>query len=199
MEKVAVVIVESAALKNKREFKGKAPSEKRRRVRGGANAAVDQETLPDKNAGEIAEQWINECAHSSLFHYRFSADIFVICTRVDAEIKSVPKATGEIDEKAFEEYFGLLENESLVIVRPLTGDDDDRMLEELRPKYIIMYDPSPAFVRRIEVSDFTLRVFFFLARPSTLVLSRFSVQPTKIWLFACTFSCTKTRWRSSDI
>ena len=56
------------------------------------------------------------------------------------------------DEVAFDDYFGLLSNETLVIIRPYTGDDDDKVLEELRPKYIVMYDPDPSYVRRIEVS-----------------------------------------------
>lgn len=56
-------------------------------------------------------------------------------------------------ELDFADYFGLLSNEDLVIVRPYLDDEDDRMLEELRPKYIVMYDPDPAFVRRVEVSS----------------------------------------------
>lgn len=55
-------------------------------------------------------------------------------------------------EVAFNEYFGLVSNEDLVIIRPYMDDDDDRVLEELRPKYIIVYDPDQAFVRRVEVS-----------------------------------------------
>jgi DNA excision repair protein ERCC-4 len=52
---------------------------------------------------------------------------------------------------AFEEYFGLIAQEDLVVIRPYLGDEDDRILEEVRPKYVVMFDPSPAFVRRIEV------------------------------------------------
>jgi len=52
----------------------------------------------------------------------------------------------------FEDYFGLLAPEDVVVVRSYSEDDDDKILEELRPKYIVMYDPDPAFVRRIEVS-----------------------------------------------
>lgn len=59
--------------------------------------------------------------------------------------------TDTFDSDAFNEHFGLLSNEQLVIVRPHTGDDDAAMLEELKPKYIVMYDADPAFVRRVEV------------------------------------------------
>lgn len=57
----------------------------------------------------------------------------------------------EFDESLFEEYFGLIPTEELLVIRSYQGDDDDRVLEELRPKYVIMYDADPSFVRRIEV------------------------------------------------
>lgn len=31
------------------------------------------------------------------------------------------------------------------------GDDDARALEELKPQWIVMYDPDVGFVRRVEV------------------------------------------------
>ena len=42
--------------------------------------------------------------------------------------------------------------ENLVVVRAYGGDDDDKSLQELRPRFIVMYDPEPSFVRRVEVS-----------------------------------------------
>lgn len=60
-------------------------------------------------------------------------------------------ANDVFSELDFNAYFGIVSNEDLVIVRPYDGDDDDRVLEELRPKYVVMYDPDPSFVRRIEV------------------------------------------------
>jgi DNA excision repair protein ERCC-4 len=42
---------------------------------------------------------------------------------------------------------------------------DDRLLTDLRPHYLIMYEPNPAFIRRVEVYRAThplrhLKVFF---------------------------------------
>jgi hypothetical protein len=76
------------------------------------------------------------------------------------------------DAVAFNEYFGLCTPEDLVVIRPYIGDEDDRVLNELRPKYIIMYDPDPAFVRRIEVG--------FLVRKSNEKLLS--------WMFSNVFS-----------
>jgi hypothetical protein len=59
--------------------------------------------------------------------------------------------TDHFDLSFIETSFGLLEPESTVVVRPYKGDDDDQVLEELRPRYIIMYDPDQGFIRRIEV------------------------------------------------
>lgn len=56
-----------------------------------------------------------------------------------------------LDEAAFEEYFGLCSPDDLIVIRPYQGDEDDRVLDELRPKYIVMYDSDTAFVRRVEV------------------------------------------------
>lgn len=64
-----------------------------------------------------------------------------------------------------EDYFQLLDLDNLVVVSPYDGDLDDRLLEELRPRHVIMYELDPAFIRRIELYRAThrqinLRVYF---------------------------------------
>jgi hypothetical protein len=34
---------------------------------------------------------------------------------------------------------------------PYDGDMDDRVLEEMRPRFVVMYEPNPSFIRRVEV------------------------------------------------
>ncbi len=60
--------------------------------------------------------------------------------------------TDVFDDDAYDSYFGLIAPEETVIIRPYGGDDDDMVLQELRPRFVVMYDPDPAFVRRVEVS-----------------------------------------------
>ena len=60
--------------------------------------------------------------------------------------------TDAFDDEGYDEFYGLIEPEEVVIVRPYGGDDDELVLAELRPRFVVMYDPDPAFVRRIEVS-----------------------------------------------
>ena len=73
----------------------------------------------------------------------------------------------EIDEVEFDAFFGMLSMENLVVVRSYRGDQDDKVLQELRPRFVIMYDPDPAFVRRVEVYRSTnpgvgVRVYFLI-------------------------------------
>lgn len=54
-------------------------------------------------------------------------------------------------EGDFDTQYGLLVPEQTVFIRTYSDDSDDRMLAELQPKFIVMFDPSLDFVRRVEV------------------------------------------------
>jgi DNA excision repair protein ERCC-4 len=47
--------------------------------------------------------------------------------------------------------YGLLPAEDTVIIRPYGGEDDDILLQELRPRFVVMYEPNLPFIRRLEV------------------------------------------------
>jgi len=51
----------------------------------------------------------------------------------------------------FDAEFGLLAPEDSVIIRPFGGEDDDILLQELRPRFVVLYEPNLGFVRRLEV------------------------------------------------
>ncbi|KIR71477.1 DNA excision repair protein ERCC-4 [Cryptococcus deuterogattii CA1014] len=51
----------------------------------------------------------------------------------------------------FEEAYGLIAPEDAVIIRPYGGEDDDILLQELRPRFVVMYEPNLPFIRRLEV------------------------------------------------
>lgn len=64
-----------------------------------------------------------------------------------------------------EDYFQMYEMQDLVVVHAYEGDQDEHILEELKPRYIIMYEPDAAFIRRVEVyrsshNDRNVRVYF---------------------------------------
>lgn len=143
---------ESAALKRKSMYKHGQHVNKRRRVRGGGTINPnDRSSTKVKPPGglstDILEREAAELADASA-HASGAGE--------DGLTSALPATLQEVDEEfdpvAFNEYFGLLETEQTVIIRAFAGDEDDRILEELRPKYVVIYDPDPAFVRRLEVS-----------------------------------------------
>jgi DNA excision repair protein ERCC-4 len=55
-------------------------------------------------------------------------------------------------ESDFDRNYGLLKPEETVLIRAYSDDTDDRMLIEVKPKFIVMFEPDMDFVRRVEVS-----------------------------------------------
>lgn len=53
----------------------------------------------------------------------------------------------------FDEHYGLLTPEETVLIKPYSDDTDDRMLDEIKPRFIVMFEPCMEFVRRVEVGD----------------------------------------------
>ncbi|WWD16753.1 hypothetical protein CI109_101184 [Kwoniella shandongensis] len=58
---------------------------------------------------------------------------------------------GRLMPENFEDEYGLIAPEDAVIIRPYGGEDDDILLQELRPRFVVMYEPNLAFIRRLEV------------------------------------------------
>lgn len=119
-------------------FRGQAPPNKRRRTRGGGTATSG----PSRGRGGVItiteDQPVNVAE--------------LIAGMMPTEVEQALKQ--EIGADPFEnmdDYFELYEMGNLIVVHPYDGDMDERLLEELKPKYIIMYELDPAFIRRVEV------------------------------------------------
>ncbi|KAL2069153.1 hypothetical protein VTL71DRAFT_15491 [Oculimacula yallundae] len=64
-----------------------------------------------------------------------------------------------------EDFYQLYDTQDLVVIHAYDGDMDEHVLEEVKPRYIIMYEPDSSFVRRVEVyrsshNDRNVRVYF---------------------------------------
>lgn len=57
------------------------------------------------------------------------------------------------EQLTFDANFGLLTPEQTIVIRTYSDDTDDDMLADLRPRFIILYEPNQDFIRRIEVSS----------------------------------------------
>lgn len=133
-------------------YRGKGPPNKRRRVRGGSAATAGGGRSVNSSM-QIAED--KESQVASLL----------------AEIQPNEGDGAQKDEIAvdslddMEDYFELYDMNDLVVVHPYDGDMDEHVLEEVRPRYVVMYEPDAAFIRRVEVyrsshDDRNVRVYF---------------------------------------
>ncbi|KAF2479632.1 hypothetical protein BDY17DRAFT_256921 [Neohortaea acidophila] len=147
------VISGTTSHSNTHNSRGKAPPNKRRRMRGGATAA----TAPQRTAsGSIQIAGDKEAHIQSLIQDLGPNDH----EDANAPADDVLDATDDRDD-----FYELYDMRDLVLIHPYDGDMDDHLLEEVRPRYVIMYEPDAAFIRRVEVyrsshSSRQVRVYF---------------------------------------
>ncbi|KAH9177541.1 hypothetical protein EDB89DRAFT_1933182 [Lactarius sanguifluus] len=137
----------------------------RRRVRGGAPATISvptqgQDPTPPLPRGEesVIAEFLGSQANTS----------------GDAELALALSLEASLppDDAEFEPFYGLLAPAQTVVVRAYTDDGDDRLLAELRPRFIVMYEPNQDFIRRIEVykalnPGYAVRVYFMVYQMTT--------------------------------
>lgn len=133
--------------------RGNGPPNKRRRIRGGSSAAGGGRPIN----GSLQATTDKEAQVAGLL-----AEIQP--TETDA-LQKEDIAVDSLDD--MEDYFELYEMQDLVVIHPYDGDMDEHLLEEVKPRHIIMYEPDAAFIRRVEVyrsshGDRNVRVYFML-------------------------------------
>lgn len=138
--------------------RSRAPLNKRRRVRGGGTAGASSNRAVNGSVGIAADR---EAHIASLM-----AELQP--TEIEGHQKEEIAADPLVN---MEEYYKLFEMKELLLIHPYDGDKDDLILEEVRPRYIIMYEPDPAFIRRVEVyrsshTDRNVRVYFLYYKDS---------------------------------
>ena len=131
---------------------GRPPPNKRRRVRGNASTAAGP-SRTDSGALRVAG---DRDAHI--------AGLMAELQPAEAEALQKPEAGPDSLDNTddFYELFGM---DELVLIHPYQGDLDEHVLEEAKPRYVVMYEPDTAFIRRIEVyrsshTDRAIKVFF---------------------------------------
>lgn len=134
------------------QAKGRAPTNKRRRQRGGGASGIVT----------------GRAANGSVIQY------FEKPADVDGLIAGVQPTEEEAAQKAdiigdpledMDDFYELYEMQDLVVIHAYEGDQDEHILEEVKPRYIVMYEPDASFIRRVEVyrsshSDRNVRVYF---------------------------------------
>lgn len=132
---------------------GRPPPNKRRRVRGGGAVNSAAGRVPNSSVQtevELPGQVVN-----------------LLNEIQPTEAEESQKDEIIIDDlESTEEFYELYDMDDLVMIHPYDGDMDGHILEEARPRYIIMYEPDAAFIRRVEVyrsshSGRNVKVYFF--------------------------------------
>ncbi|KOS17674.1 DNA repair protein rad16 [Escovopsis weberi] len=142
----------------------RAPPSKRRRVRGGGGAIGLVPMAGRADNGSIAQYFEKPGEVADL----------MAGAQLTEEEEAAAAASGQHKDDAaaaadplddMEDYYQLFETQDLVVVHAYDGDQDEHVLEEVKPRYIVMYEPDAAFIRRVEVyrsshSDRGVRVYF---------------------------------------
>jgi DNA excision repair protein ERCC-4 len=134
----------------------KGPPNKRRRMRGGGATGTGRSDM-----GAIRTAGDRDAHIASL-----------MAELQPTEIEAMQKGEIGVDPlDNMEDYYELFDMNSLIVVHPYEGDMDEHVLEETKPRYVIMYEPDAAFIRRIEVyrsshTDRTVKVFFLYYKES---------------------------------
>lgn len=131
---------------------GRAPAHKRRRMRGGGNLGS---AMGRAENGSIIQ------------YFEKPGEVADLMAEVQlTEEEALQKEEVVADPlDNMEDFFQLYEMQDLVAIHAYDGDQDEHVLEEVKPRYIIMYEPDASFIRRVEVyrsshNDRNVRVYF---------------------------------------
>ncbi|KAJ5742736.1 uncharacterized protein N7511_011137 [Penicillium nucicola] len=131
---------------------GRPPPNKRRRVRGGGAVTSAAGRIPNSSVQTDVE---------------LPAQVAGLLSEIQpTEVEETHKEEIIVDElEDMDDFYELYDMDDLVMIHPYDGDMDEHILEEARPRYIIMYEPDAAFIRRVEVyrsshSGRNVRVYF---------------------------------------
>lgn len=116
---------------------GRAPANKRRRVRGGGNGGVSA----GRGENGVIAQYFEKPGEV--------ADLMAEVQMTEEVRQKDDVVADPLDD--MDDYFRLYDMQDLVVVHAYDGDQDEHVVDEVRPRYIVMYEPDAAFVRRVEV------------------------------------------------
>ncbi|KAJ3745631.1 hypothetical protein DFH05DRAFT_1610736, partial [Lentinula detonsa] len=148
----------SEAMK-KKDRERAAQKASRRRIRGGAptnssarGATVPRDTpAPGESRSELGfGQTMPDDLWVSLFLNANNEELLSLNDE-EMELNLVTDMSTLEFATEFDEHYGLLAPAQTVLVRAYSDDTDDRMLDEIKPRFIVMTEPCMEFVRRVEV------------------------------------------------
>lgn len=130
----------------------RASANKRRRVRGGGSMATSLGRAENGSIMPYVEK------HNEMSELMAEVQITEEEAKQKADI-----IDDNLDD--MDDFYQMYEMQDLVVIHAYDGDQDEHVLEEVKPRYIIMYEPDASFIRRVEVyrsshNDRNVRVYF---------------------------------------
>ncbi|KAI9143822.1 hypothetical protein BKA69DRAFT_1155170 [Paraphysoderma sedebokerense] len=146
------------------------PPNKRRRVRGAsASAGTGTTSRVITSTKELLNAQLDEEAKEMENIMKFSNSSSKSVNATDTRYES----DDEFDPATFNAYYNILpSNPSNIIIHSYTGEPDTRLLYDHKPRFIVIYDPNPDFVRRVECyrcglgKNDNVRVYFLVYKDS---------------------------------
>ncbi|KAE9391336.1 hypothetical protein BT96DRAFT_781193, partial [Gymnopus androsaceus JB14] len=131
----------SEALKRKDREKA-AQAASRRRVRGGGPVGNGRgSTVPRDTPAPVAQMQDDLQVLTNL----------LVLNDEELELNLVTDMSTLEFATEFDTHYGLLPPAQTLLIRAYSDDTDDRMLDEIKPRFIVMFEPCMEFVRRVEV------------------------------------------------
>lgn len=134
---------------------GRASAVKRRRIRGGGIMGGGNSTAGRTDNGSIAQ------------YFEKPGEVADLMAKVQITAEEETQKDDIVADplEDMEDYYQLYDMMDLVVVHAYDGDQDEHVLEEVKPRYIIMYEPDASFIRRVEVyrsshNDRNVKVYF---------------------------------------
>ncbi|KAJ1972663.1 DNA repair protein RAD16 [Dimargaris verticillata] len=144
------------------------PAYKRRRVRGASTAAAASDHGRGQGAANLTSISEPTAAASLTPDSQESlAAFYQTTTPIPTGLESDGDPELAVDEDEFLEAFGVLPTQDLVLFYTYQGETDSQLLADLKPSFVVLYDPNPMFIRQLEVFQTThpghpLRVYFLV-------------------------------------
>jgi DNA excision repair protein ERCC-4 len=104
--------------------------------------------FPSIPLGVVAE----DCGTSLATQGTSTHTLFTLESGADPVDNLMLDLTSADVENEFDVHYGLLAPQETVIVRAYSDDSDDQVLADMKPKFIVMFEPNEDFIRRIEVN-----------------------------------------------
>ncbi|KAL2757845.1 hypothetical protein ACRALDRAFT_2132558 [Sodiomyces alcalophilus JCM 7366] len=141
-------------------LRGKAPPNKRRRVRGGGGIGAISGRAENGSVVPLADKPSEVAGLAAQVQADFSTEDQEEAQEQQQRADAVADPLDDM-----EDYYQLYEMQDLVVIHAYDGDQDEQVLEQVKPRYVVMYEPDAAFIRRVEVyrsshSSRNVRVYF---------------------------------------